>query len=601
MKRAHHAAQSISCIVALLTVVCARSLVVAAEAPTAGEITLDLQQAQLTDVLRMMAMQANCNISFGDDITGSVTATLHNLTLEQALESILQPLGYYWTKTPDNVYVITSKPPVPRESSTPPGNVIRDAAPRIAPPPAAPTPPANAGYQPGTPVSLPAAAGRAQGRNQTSAALPPQAPYWNVPQEVREEGEHHKSFESIPLKYIDARDFVALFKPNTGGPATVMTATPLGASRLGPLVGSYFTSPLDQMSRFMNARLGGGRALGGGFNQFGGGGIGGGGIGGGIGGGGIGGGIGGGGIGGGIGGGGIGGGIGGGGTSQQLFELPPGIDQLGAYNPLNAVLVYGEDSAVGELKDLISKIDVPIRQIEITAQFVEVRTEDTDSMGIDWQAAGASTSLVVQGMMSGGTASLRYAKGNFVANLGILLNSSRAKIISSPHVTTQNNLPAILQIVDQFPFFAQFIVFDQFGNPTTQVTPIYIPVQTYLSVVPRVNYDGSVTAFIQPAISDIAGFATGPNGEQVPRVITRQISSLLTVKDGETIALAGFVRKTSDDGGNKVPILSKLPIIGGLFKARRRSHQDSEVIIFMTPRVLWTEETLPGAPGYQGG
>ncbi|NCQ28882.1 MAG: type II secretion system protein GspD, partial [Armatimonadetes bacterium] len=298
--------------------------------------------------------------------------------------------------------------------------------------------------------------------------------------------------------------------------------------------------------------------------------------------------------------GGGGGGLGGGGGGQQLFELPPGVEAIGAYNPLNAVLVRGEDTAVTELWELIKKIDLPIRQIEISAQFVEVKTEDQDSMGIDWQAAGASTSFVVQGMVSGGTAALRYAKGNLLANLGVLFNSSKAKIIASPKVTTQNNLPATLYISDEVPYFTQQIVFDQFGNPQSITFPDILPVETFLTVVPRVNYDGSVTAFVMPYISDIVGYATGPDGTQVPRVITRSISSLLTVKDGETIALAGFTRKTTDDGGNKVPILSDLPIIGGLFKAKRRSHSDSEMVIFMTPRVIWTEETLPGAPGYGG-
>jgi len=581
MKRAHYSATLKPFFAALLVLVCARSTTLFAqqEAPAGTQeaakggdsIMLDLQDADLRDVLRMLALQTNCSISFGDDIKGKVTATLHDKTLEQAFESILMPHGYYWHKTPDDVYVITTAPPA--AAPEPAVAMIQDAAPAGGNAPAI-------------------APERERGGLALPAPLPQQAPgaqapdrEW-IPTEVQETTAKQRRWECIPMKFISADEFVALFNGGAARAGGTTTSTPLGS-----MIASQMSSPMDRVYRHLNAnpRATNARSLGG-LQQFPGGG------GGGFGGGG------GGGLGN-IGGGGLvggGGGLGGGGGGQQLFELPPGVEAIGAYNPLNAVLVRGEDTAVTELWDLIKKIDLPIRQIEISAQFVEVKTEDQDSMGIDWQAAGASTSFVVQGMVSGGTAALRYAKGNLLANLGVLFNSSKAKIIASPKVTTQNNLPATLYISDEVPYFTQQIVFDQFGNPQSITFPDILPVETFLTVVPRVNYDGSVTAFVMPYISDIVGYATGPDGTQVPRVITRSISSLLTVKDGETIALAGFTRKTTDDGGNKVPILSDLPIIGGLFKAKRRSHSDSEMVIFMTPRVIWTEETLPGAPGYGG-
>jgi len=69
-------------------------------------VTLDLQNADLRDTLRMLAQQTKANLTFGDDVQGRVTATLHDMALEPTLDSLLKPLGLTWRKTEEGVYVV---------------------------------------------------------------------------------------------------------------------------------------------------------------------------------------------------------------------------------------------------------------------------------------------------------------------------------------------------------------------------------------------------------------------------------------------------------------------------------------------------------------
>jgi type II secretory pathway component GspD/PulD (secretin) len=173
--------------------------------------------------------------------------------------------------------------------------------------------------------------------------------------------------------------------------------------------------------------------------------------------------------------------------------------------------------------------------------------------------------------------------------LQTLFSENKAKSINSPRVTTMNNSPASLAVMTNYPFFVQEPIYDQFGNPSLATFPIFIPVQTFITVIPTINADGTVTVFLIPNVADVTGFATGPNGEQVPIVVNRFVQTVLNVKDGETIVMGGLVNKKTSVNTNRVPLLADLPIVGKLVKSNIKVVSDSEVLIFLTPRVLHTD------------
>ena len=525
-------------------------------------IQLDVQDADIRDVLRLLSMESGMNIVFGPEITGPVSATMRDVSLEEALKAVLSSLGYYWQRQ-GNVYVVSAHPPV-QSSPQQPAEV------------AAPI----------TPVETPGTKGIDTPHKVTLPPLPsldqPIAFSDGPPTRTQ-----RKIYEKYELKYVDPRTIVQLFNPDAapghfGRESLASTPIPTTPSLISPdamgLGRGGFERGISQLLKPGGARVGaGGLGMGSGSaRQFGGGGgLGGGGLGGGgLGGGGLGGG--------GLGGGGLGGGGGG-------LSVPDGVESITSYDPQNYLILYGTSEGIAQLKEIIALLDLPIKQVTIEAQFVEILTGLDKRLGITWNFTHGPFDVRNDATGTGGSISVKWSRGDFQAQLQTLFSENKAKSINSPRVTTMNNNPATLAVSTQFPFFIQEPVFDQFGNPSLATFPIFIPVTTFLTVIPTINADGTVTVFMIPNVADITGFATGPNGEQVPIVVNRFVQTVLNVKDGETIVMGGLVRKSTTRNVNRVPLLSDLPVVGKLFKSNIKVISDSEVLIFLTPRIIHTE------------
>ncbi|MBI3922379.1 MAG: secretin and TonB N-terminal domain-containing protein [Armatimonadetes bacterium] len=557
-----------------------------AEAKGSNTIQLEVTDGDIQDVLKLLSSQTGLNIVYGKDIQGTVTANLRNVTLEHALEVVIRALGYYWKKDGD-VYVITSKPPAE--------TVV---APR------------SGGNGPDSPITLapknPQDVERIEAIRKAAGlpVLPPLESLTNDDPPV--ELSRKRKYEIVKLKYMDARTIVQMFDPSA--PPGMFGRNSLAATPLNTTPGMIppqqfgahgFDAATNYLLRPGGARIGSGLGpqVGGVLQQFGGlggGGGGGGGRGGGLGGGG-GGGIGGGGLGGGGGGiGGGGGGIGGGGGGGAGGLTPPdGLESIISYDPQNWLILYGTAEAIAQLQEIIAFLDVPIKQVTIEAQFVEILSGYDKRMGITWNFSHGPFEVRNDATGTGGTIQVKWSKGDFNAQLQTLLSENKAKNINSPRVTTMNNNPATLQVSVNQPIFLQQPVFDQFGNPSVATFPVFVPITTGIFVIPTINGDNTVTIFLQPQISDITGTFKGPDGSEVPVIVQRTVQTILNVKDGETIVMGGLVKKNLSLGANKVPLLADLPLIGKLFRSNTKSISDSEVLIFLTPRIIHTD--LEGA------
>jgi general secretion pathway protein D len=153
-------------------------------------------------------------------------------------------------------------------------------------------------------------------------------------------------------------------------------------------------------------------------------------------------------------------------------------------------------------------------------------------------------------------------------------------------VATTNNMFASVEFSTEIPFFAATVSYNNYGVRTVDFQPDFVPVENYLDVMPRVNADDSITLMLMPNISNVAGYVEGPNGERIPIATYQNVFTQLTVKDGETAVIGGLI--TKDDSTTKLhtPLLSKIPIIGKLFDSRAKNLNDTELLIFVTPRIL---------------
>jgi len=350
-------------------------------------------------------------------------------------------------------------------------------------------------------------------------------------------------------------------------------------------------SAVDEANQF-GGRMGGGRM--GGMGSFGGGGqLGGGRFGGGLGGGQLGG----------LGGqlGGLGGQLGGlggqaGTTGGNLF---PNIERIFAFDADNSIIVRGDPVEVAELRELIRMLDVQQKQVMIKAEFVTVKQDDLRAFGIDWSIARGTLTAGTGNTFASGDVFVNYATGNVVTQLRASISEGKGRLINAPMVTTMNNVGVSIQVGRYVPIITTGNTFGNQGNVfSSQTNVTFLPVQTSLFVIPRINNDDTITLIVNPQLSDIVSEVANPAGGTLPIVTEQTIQVSRRVKNGDTIVIGGLQAKNDRTAAKKVPILGDLPIIGSLFRSRSVSVNDEELLIFVTASVIKDpvgEETVGGA------
>lgn len=267
---------------------------------------------------------------------------------------------------------------------------------------------------------------------------------------------------------------------------------------------------------------------------------------------------------------------------------PDGVDSIIAFMPQNSLLVSGEPAAIDQLREVLALLDQPTKQVEIATKFIQVDITEESSFGIDFFVSNGSLEFFQLGFAPGEAVNnvLRWAKGSFEATLGVSLSNNRGTVVNEPHVTAQNNVPAYISFYTTIPYFSAQITYNQFGQREVEYTEEEVDVEQTLEVTPQINADDTVTMFLAPIMEDQTGTVRGPNGEQLPIISSQELETQVTVADGETVVLGGMIRKQKSENRRYTPILSQIPILGSLFTSKVTNNSNSELLIFVTPRIV---------------
>jgi len=260
----------------------------------------------------------------------------------------------------------------------------------------------------------------------------------------------------------------------------------------------------------------------------------------------------------------------------------------------NSLIVVGTDEDIENVRRFIRLLDVAPKQVEIKAEFVTVKVSEVKQFGIDWlvQQLNTQAGNVPGTFASGGNVFIRYSAGNLVAELRTAMSNARGRVIQAPLITTLNNTPGSIFVQTQVPFVTTVFTTPGQGQVIQGSQVNYVPVVSGMTVTPRINGDGTITLFIPLQLSDITGSVRAPDGSSFPIVNSQAVFTTRRVPSGQTVVLGGFIRRSEDHSVAKFPILGDLPWIGHLFRSTNLSQDDTELLIFLTPRIL--EEA--GAP-----
>ena len=245
------------------------------------------------------------------------------------------------------------------------------------------------------------------------------------------------------------------------------------------------------------------------------------------------------------------------------------------------------------LKQAVDQLDIRPLQVLIEVLIVEAQHNRNFSLGASFLVppqpidhgtgtAGGSTSGASLGDFVLQLLNVGHARVD--ATLSAAASRGDVEIISRPVLLASNNTEAHILVGSQQPFI-QVSRSLPTETPTRDQVVQYEPVGTKLSVRPTINEDGYVSLVIQQEVSS----ATDQTEFDAPVISTREASTQVLVKDGQTIVLGGLRDQEKDKNQGGVPFLSSIPIIGGLFGNASRTHNQTEFYLFLTPRILRTD------------
>ena len=299
------------------------------------------------------------------------------------------------------------------------------------------------------------------------------------------------------------------------------------------------------------------------------------------------------------------GGFGGAGSAQQprrsqgggSLDLGEGVRVVSDdYN--NSLLVYAAPQEYRRIESILNKLDVVATQVLIEASIVEVTLIDELEYGLEWafsnNLGGGDTG---SGLLNLGLGAIgprapgfSYTITNSADSVRAVLNALAEKslinVISTPSVMVLDNHTASIHVGDQQPIQSSSTVTNG-GNVQNSIT--YKDTGVKLQVTPSVNDGGLVTMSIDQSVTDV-GVVDPATGQR--SFLERNVSSKVAIRSGESVVLGGLIRDNKASGRKGVPLLMDIPGLGALFSTQADTETRTELLVFITPRVLEGEEDL---------
>ena len=283
----------------------------------------------------------------------------------------------------------------------------------------------------------------------------------------------------------------------------------------------------------------------------------------------------------------------------------------------NTILVVATPVEYAVIEAALKKLDIPQRQVIIDVTIAEVTLTDQISFGVEWlfkggapsgrgagglltrstpfnpgapvaapSSSGSTTTSPGLSLLNGFTYLIQNANfpGGIQAALHLLDTYGNTKVISNPHLSALDYQKATIKVGNRIPIQQQTIV----GGTTNAVTTTaqYIDTGVLLQVTPHINAGGLVTMEVDAEVSN-PGATNDPT--QAPPINTRSVQTLLAVPTGQTMVMGGLILEDNENSSKGLPLVSRIPILGGLFGDQNLTNNRTELVLFITPRVVENE------------
>jgi type IV pilus assembly protein PilQ len=273
--------------------------------------------------------------------------------------------------------------------------------------------------------------------------------------------------------------------------------------------------------------------------------------------------------------------------------IPP--ENVKVVKEQNAILLFGTEDLISQAEDFIKTIDLPSPQVLIEAVIVEFSKSVSRDLGVrglfskpdsaktlfpelKYSASGGELNDILDRISDFfNIASLGRIPADFWLMIDALESRGKAKVKARPRIATLNGNEAAID-VGWVRYYRTTT-----GTPEQPIYQLHsIDAGIRLKIVPWVSKAGEITTVIQTEVSNLKSL--GPEG--LPEIARRTVSTTINLRDGETIAIGGLLQTADIVVRESVPILGFIPVIGSLFSHTTKTQDETELVIYITPRVL---------------
>ncbi|MCX5804215.1 MAG: secretin N-terminal domain-containing protein [Proteobacteria bacterium] len=248
------------------------------------------------------------------------------------------------------------------------------------------------------------------------------------------------------------------------------------------------------------------------------------------------------------------------------------------------------------------------RQIVIEAKIVEVRLSEGSRQGVNWEfinsrigslarISGRQNFPTPATFLGDYTEYFRFYVGSTSSGelnitntfIELLKTQGETRVLANPKIKTLNNQRAVIKSTTQDVYFEESQSSTGGAGTIATYSPRFVNIGVVLDVIPQIDNEGNIILSIHPIYSTKDGSVRSPNPLSlgtVPLISTRETDTIVRVKDGETVIIAGLIYEIKYQDEKSVPGFGSIPLLGFLFRSNTEKTQSAELIIFLTPKII---------------
>lgn len=275
------------------------------------------------------------------------------------------------------------------------------------------------------------------------------------------------------------------------------------------------------------------------------------------------------------------------------------------YEPTNALIVQASQADYQRILKTIKELDAQPKQVMIEALIAEVKLDETTKFGIQWSALTGNANIQLNtGILSStinnpagaisapigasaptGLSIFATDASKFFGAIQALASDGKIDVLSNPHIVVKNYEKASINVGSDEPIATQSTQTAVTGTTGIIQNIEYRKTGVILTVTPHITEGGMVAMSIRQEVSDKSTDRT-VGSAVYPSFSKREAETSVVAKNGETLVIGGLIQDRKDNTSSGVPLLSKIPLLGNLFKFSTYSVGKTELIILITPKIM---------------